>query len=206
MTNIQFITHTTPSIGYEDSVRIALAGGCKWIQLRMKDVPAEIVLDTARRVVPLCHAAGARLIIDDYAELLPITGADGVHLGRDDMPVDMARRKLGTHYIIGGTANTIDDIRRLWRQGADYIGCGPFRFTTTKKRLAPILGLEGYRDIVAQMRAEGIRLPIVAIGGITRNDIPDLLATGIDGIAVSGAVLNAPDPVEEMRLLLTYQQ
>lgn len=203
---MQFITHTTSTITYEDSVRIALAGGCRWVQLRMKGASAEEVLATARRVVPLCHKVGARLIIDDYVEAVIPSGADGVHLGREDMPVDEARRRLGTHYIIGGTANTIADIRRLCQQGADYIGCGPFRFTTTKERLAPVLGLDGYRAIVAQMRAEGISLPIVAIGGITREDVAAILATGVDGIAVSGAVLRAADPVKEMQLFLTQIQ
>ena len=121
-------------------------------------------------------------------------GADGVHLGKNDMPVDEARKILGPDKIIGGTANTIDDIIRLHRQGADYIGCGPFRFTTTKKKLSPVLGLEGYRDIVLKMREKGIDLPIVAIGGITVDDIPAIMGTGVTGIALSGAILNAEDP------------
>ena len=111
------------------------------------------------------------------------------------MPVDEARKILGNGKIIGGTANTIEDIVRLHKQGADYIGCGPFRFTTTKKKLSPVLGLEGYKSIVQNMRDKGIDLPIVAIGGITVADIPAIMATGVTGIALSGAILGAADPV-----------
>lgn len=190
----QYISHYTPSIEYVDGIRMALEGGCKWVQLRMKDVPEEEVLACAKEALPLCRQHGAKFILDDHVELVETAGADGVHLGKNDMPVDEARKILGPDKIIGGTANTIDDIIRLHRQGADYIGCGPFRFTTTKKKLSPVLGLEGYRDIVLKMREKGIDLPIVAIGGITVDDIPAIMGTGVTGIALSGAILNAEDP------------
>ena len=128
--------------------------------------------------------------------------ADGVHLGLKDMPVDEARRILGPEVIIGGTANTIEDVVMHAQRGANYIGCGPFRFTTTKEKLSPILGLEGYRNITAEMKKRGICLPIVAIGGITRADIPEIMQTGVTGIALSGTILNAEDPVEETRRIL----
>lgn len=190
----QYISHYTPSIRYVDGIRMALEGGCKWVQLRMKDASEEEVLACAKEALPLCRQHGAKFILDDHVELVETAGADGVHLGKNDMPVDEARKILGPDKIIGGTANTIDDIIRLHRQGADYIGCGPFRFTTTKKKLSPVLGLEGYRDIVLKMRENGIDLPIVAIGGITVDDIPAIMGTGVTGIALSGAILNAEDP------------
>ena len=132
--------------------------------------------------------------------------ADGVHLGKKDMPVSEARQILGRQAIIGGTANTIEDIKRLCEEEADYIGCGPFRFTTTKQGLAPIIGLEGYRSIMRQMAELGLTTPLVAIGGITADDIPDLMATGISGIAISGTVLSADDPAAEMRRLLSLTE
>lgn len=190
----QYISHYTPSIGYVDGICMALEGGCKWVQLRMKDAPEEEVLACAKEALPLCRQHGAKFILDDHVELVETAGADGVHLGKNDMPVDEARKILGPDKIIGGTANTIDDIIRLHRQGADYIGCGPFRYTTTKKKLSPVLGLEGYRDIVLKMRENGIDIPIVAIGGITVDDIPAIMGTGVTGIALSGAILNAKDP------------
>lgn len=191
----QYISHFTPTIGYVEGIRMALEGGCKWIQLRMKDASAEEVLVNAEEALHLCRQYGAKFILDDHVELVERAGADGVHLGKNDMPVDEARKILGNGKIIGGTANTIEDIVRLHKQGADYIGCGPFRFTTTKKKLSPVLGLEGYKSIVQNMKDKGIDLPIVAIGGITVADIPAIMATGVTGIALSGAILGAADPV-----------
>lgn len=193
---LQYISHFTPQISYAEGIRMALEGGCRWIQLRMKDAPAEEIIACAEEVLPLCRRHGAKFLLDDHVELVRQLGADGVHFGKNDMPVDEARKILGPDIIIGGTANTIEDIIRLHKQGADYIGCGPFRFTTTKKNLSPILGLDGYKSIVLKMKELGIDLPIVAIGGITVEDIPAVMGTGVSGIALSGAILGAPDPVE----------
>lgn len=202
MRAIQFITHETGSISYVEGARMALEGGCKWIQLRMKDASDDEVRKAAAEIQPMCKEHEAVFLLDDRVELVKELHADGVHLGKNDMPIDEARRILGEEYIIGGTANTFEDIQRIAAQGADYIGCGPFRFTTTKKNLAPVLGVEGYRDIIAKMRNAGINTPMVAIGGITPDDIDEILATGVQGIAVSGTVLNADDPVAMMKSLL----
>lgn len=202
MAHVQFITHTSARYTYADSARLALAGGCRWIQLRMKDAQREEIIATAAEILPLCREVGATFILDDHVELVELTGADGVHLGKNDMPIAEARRQLGHNKIIGGTANTFEDILAHAEAGADYIGCGPFRFTTTKKNLSPILGLEGYARIVEQMRQNNISLPIVAIGGIAFEDIPAILQTGITGIALSGSVLRADDPIAEMRRIV----
>ena len=200
---IQFITHSNERYDHVEGAKLALQGGCRWIQLRMKDAMEIDFLRAAKKIRRLCDEYHATFILDDHVEWVGLTGADGVHLGKNDMPVDEARKMLGRNKIIGGTANTFEDVERLSRQGADYIGCGPFRFTTTKKNLSPVLGLEGYRDITAQMKAHGIQLPIVAIGGILHQDIPAIMQTGVTGIAVSGAILNAENPVEEMRLFIS---
>ena len=202
MRAIQFITHETETVGYVEGARMALEGGCRWIQLRMKDASDDEVREAAAEIQPMCKAHDAIFLLDDRVELAKELKADGVHLGKNDMPVDEARRVLGEEFIIGGTANTFDDIERLARQGADYIGCGPFRFTTTKKNLAPVIGIEGYRDIIEKMEAAGIDLPVVAIGGITADDIEDILATGVRGIAVSGTVLRAENPVAMMKQII----
>ena len=199
---IQFISHSNERCSYLDGIRLSLEGGCKWVQLRMKDAPDEQVAQLGVQARGLCDRYGAKLILDDRVNLVAKTGADGVHLGKNDMPIAQAREILGPGKIIGGTANTFEDIVAHWKSGADYIGCGPFRFTTTKKNLSPILGLEGYRDIVARMKDAGITLPLVAIGGITAEDIPAILETGVDGIAVSGTVLRAEDPAAEMAKLI----
>ncbi len=203
---IQFISHYTDRISYLDSIRLALQGGCKWIQLRMKNATPEKMLPVAKEAQLLCHEYGATFIIDDHVLLCKEIHADGVHLGKNDMPIDEARRILGPDFIIGGTANTLTDVRMHAARGANYIGCGPFRFTTTKEKLAPTLGLEGYRQIVEGMKAEGITLPIVAIGGITAEDIPAIMQTGVTGIALSGTVLRAYDPAAEMRNIILQEQ
>lgn len=200
---IQFITHSNERYDHVEGAKLALQGGCRWIQLRMKDAMEIDFLRAAKKIRRLCDEYHATFILDDHVEWVGLTGADGVHLGKNDMPVDEARKMLGRNRIIGGTANTFEDVERLSRQGADYIGCGPFRFTTTKKNLSPVLGLEGYRSITAQMKAHDIQLPIVAIGGILHHDIPAIMQTGVTGIAVSGAILNAENPVEEMRLFIS---
>lgn len=202
MRAIQFITHETETVGYVEGARMALEGGCRWIQLRMKDASDDEVRKAAAEIQPMCKSHDAIFLLDDRVELAKELKADGVHLGKNDMPVDEARRVLGEEFIIGGTANTFEDIERLARQGADYIGCGPFRFTTTKKNLAPVIGIEGYRDIIEKMKAAGIDLPVVAIGGITADDIDDILATGVRGIAVSGTVLRAENPVAMMKQII----
>ena len=200
---VQFITHFTGQYTYEDSVRIALEGGCRWIQLRMKDAADEHLYSVALRTQKLCQEYGATFIIDDRVELAKQIHADGVHLGKLDMPIREARKILGSGFIIGGTANTFEDVLAHYEAGADYIGCGPFRYTTTKSNLSPILGLEGYRQIISRMKEAHINIPLVAIGGITKEDIPSLLETGITGIALSGSILRADHPIKEMREIIT---
>lgn len=199
---VQFITHYTERYSHLDSVRIALEGGCQWIQLRMKEASPEDILPIAKEAMSLCRKYDATFIIDDYVELAKQIGADGVHLGKNDMPITEARKTLGKDFIIGGTANTFEDIQMLYKAGADYIGCGPFRFTTTKKNLSHILGLEGYQQIISQMKENNISLPLIAIGGITKKDIPSLMQTGINGIALSGSILRAENPIEEMKEII----
>ena len=229
---LQFITHCTERYSYVDSARIALEGGCRWIQLRMKDADESLMEETALIVQKMCKDYGATFIIDDNVHLVKKIKADGVHLGKNDMPIAEARKILGDDFIIGGTVNTFNDIFKIIRNTqvgtstssvtnsqrpiansqkptansqkpkANYFGCGPFRFTSTKKNLAPILGLEGYENIISNMKRNNIDIPLVAIGGITKDDISDILKTGVDGIALSGSILRAENPVEEMKSIV----
>lgn len=197
---LQFITHHNDRYSYADSARLALEGGCRWIQLRMKGADEALMFKTATIIQAMCKRYGATFIIDDDVMLARRIGADGVHLGKEDMPIAKAREILGRGYIIGATVNSFEDIAGVV-SGADpdYFGCGPLRFTTTKQRLAPILGIEGYRDIICRMRAAEIAIPLVAIGGVTKEDIPSLLRCGVAGIALSGSILQADDPIAEMQ-------
>ncbi len=200
---LQFISHHTESLDYLDGIRLALCGGCSWIQLRMKGATDEEVRPIAMEAQKMCREACATFIIDDRVHLAKQLHADGVHLGKNDMPIAEARQLLGDTFIIGGTANTFEDVKAHHEAGADYIGCGPFRFTTTKEKLSPVLGLEGYRSIMEKMKAAGIKLPVVAIGGITLADIPEIMQTGVAGIAMSGSILHAADPAKETNEIIT---
>ena len=199
---LQFITHKTERFDEIEGARLALEGGCRWIQLRMKDAPVEEVIAKGKSLVDITRSYGAKLIIDDHVELVDEIGADGVHLGKNDMPVAEARAVLENTKIIGATANTFSDIIAAVKAGADYIGLGPYRFTQTKKKLSPVLGIGGYMDIMLRYDERELTIPVVAIGGITDADVAVLMSTGIAGIAVSGTILNAQDPVEATRKLL----
>ncbi len=200
---LQFITHKTERFDEIEGAKKALEGGCRWIQLRIKDASATEIEEKGRLLSALCKDHGAKLILDDHVELVKTTGADGVHLGKLDMPLWEAREILGEDYIIGATANTFGDIRKAVAEGADYIGLGPFRYTSTKRNLSPILGLEGYRAIMAECGRHGLSIPIAAIGGLTIEDIPQLLDAGVTGVAVSGAILKSDDPVSYTRAIMS---
>lgn len=202
MNGLLFITHQTVKYSYLDSVKIALKGGCRQIQLRMKNEPLVEVEKIGLQVRELCLKYNAKLYIDDYVDVCKNINATGVHLGKLDMPPSDARRILGDEAIIGGTANTLEDICRLKIESVNYIGLGPFRFTVTKRNLSPILGLLGYEKIIRQCREKQINLPIVAIGGITVDDIPDLMKIGVSGIALSSSILTSENPIEETKKII----
>ena len=197
----QFITHSNVNCDTLQGAQAAIEGGCKWVQLRMKEATDDEVLDVGRQLGALCRANGVTFIIDDRVHLVDTLNADGVHLGKNDMPVTEARSILGPDKIIGATANTIEDALHAVEQGADYLGIGPFRFTTTKEKLSPVLGLNGLYDLMTSLRKVS-NIPVVAIGGITGADIPDIMKTGVTGVALSGVILNADDPVETTSKIL----
>ena len=199
---LQFITDGKSVEQIINQCRLAIDGGCRWVQIRMKDAADDDVRCVVEAIGPLCDSTATTLILDDRVELAAELKVDGVHLGKEDMIPAEARKILGHEAIIGSTANTIDDVIRLAKQPIDYFGIGPFRFTSTKKRLAPTLGLEGYRHIMTEMRSKGIGLPVVAIGGITIDDIPEILETGVTGVAISGAIAHADKPDEATRMFL----
>ena len=200
--HFQFITHQTDKYDYLQSAQMALQGGCKWIQLRMKNALLEEVEHVAWQVKKLCEDYQAVFLIDDHVELCKKLDADGVHLGKEDMSPRQARAILGEKFILGSTCNSFEDIVFQSNLPIDYIGLGPFRFTETKKKLAPVLGLEGYANTIDNYRKTEIDIPIVAIGGITKEDILPILQTGIQGVALSGAILQADNPIEETKKIV----
>lgn len=171
------------------NIHQALDHGCDWIQMRFKDPKSpNQLLQLAEATKMLCNEYLATFIINDSVELAQQVAADGVHLGLTDMNTAEARTILGQSSIIGGTANTVEDIISHAANGCDYVGVGPFQFTKTKDKLSPILGLEGYKSIVDQLKMQNITIPLYAIGGIKLDDVNDIISTGIHGIAVSGLI------------------
>lgn len=173
------------------NIHQALDAGCDWVQMRFKDQTEKDTFALAEAVKFLCEEYLANFIVNDNLYLAQQVAADGVHLGLTDMKIEEARAILGSNKIIGGTANTFDDIKNHVKNGCDYIGLGPFRFTSTKEKLSPILGLSGYFEILQKMKKDKIQIPVYAIGGIDLRDISPLMETGIHGIAVSGMITNS---------------
>lgn len=200
---LQFITHPSENMTILEEIENVVAGGCKWVQLRMKDAEKEEIKEVARKAKEICKKNDVILVIDDYVDIAKELELDGVHLGKNDMPVDEARKLLGEEFIIGATANTFEDIEALRHTDIDYIGLGPFRFTSTKKNLSPVIGIDGYAEIMRRKAESSINLPIVAIGGICYDDINDIMDTGISGIAVSGSLIKAKNMTEETRKMIS---
>ena len=200
ISKLHYITGKRTPEAIIEETKAFLSGGGDWVQLRMKESSDSEMLATARIIKGLCREYGATLIINDRVAIAEQIDADGVHLGKNDMETLKARQILGPDKIIGRTANTLEDILDILANGADYIGLGPYRFTTTKKNLSPVLGREGYASIFESLQEKELKtLPTVAIGGITLNDIPLLKDTGISGIAVSGAISADEHPEETTR-------
>lgn len=173
---------------HEKAIAHALELGCKLVQLRMKDSTTDERTEIARRILESIEREGAKLIIDDDVEAVVRSNAHGIHIGKNDISIREARKLLGDK-IVGATANTLEDVIRAFRDGADYVGLGPYRFTQTKKNLSPILGLDGVRQIIRQARAAGVSFPIYPIGGITQDDIPLLMEAGASDVALSSSLL-----------------
>jgi thiamine-phosphate pyrophosphorylase len=193
---LQYISQGNTVEEQLSNIRKALDNGCEWIQLRFKTQNTLDLFNLAESAKILCDVFSADYIINDNVHLAQQLDADGVHLGLSDKSISAARSILGNTKIIGGTANTFEDILQRNAENCDYIGLGPFQFTTTKEKLSPILGLEGYRSIMEQMKKHSIEIPIYAIGGIQLKNVESLMETGIHGIAVSGLITQSENPSE----------
>lgn len=192
MYKLQYISQGDTQEEQLNNIQKALEFGCRWIQLRFKKANAETLEQTAIMAKELCKEFDAIFIINDHVTLAKKIDADGVHLGLTDTSIKEARELLGEEKIIGGTANTYEDVVQRFHEKCNYVGLGPYKFTSTKEKLSPIVGLEGYKKIISTLKSDGIEIPIFAIGGILEEDIDLIINTGIYGIAVSGLITNNP--------------
>lgn len=204
---LQYITQDYDQASHSLLCLEACQAGVKWVQLRMKNASDEEYLKIARLCRKITADHGAKLIINDNLNIALEVGADGVHLGQTDMNTREARGKAPEGFIIGGTANTLEQIIDHFNNGVDYVGVGPYRFTPTKDNLSPVLGREGYEEIIKELANKNIDLPVIAIGGITEDDVEILRKTGVHGIAISGLItksLEKKELVEVLQKQLNY--
>ncbi len=208
ISKLHYISQGNTGKEHLENIQKACTSGAELVQLRLKSISEKKILKIAEEAREITGRFQTRLIINDYYKIAKKIKADGVHLGKNDTCPTIARKHLETWQIIGGTANTLEDSEVLIKKKVDYIGLGPFRFTTTKNNLSPILGINGYSAILEALQTD---LPIIAIGGITVEDVPEILKTGVYGIAASGEItkdfnnisrfnklLNSPSSLEQV--------
>ena len=207
MDKIIYISQGYLPVDHIEHIKKACNAGCKNIQLRLKHTELPEWLATAYKAKELCDTFGAKLFINDAPQIAATVNAYGIHVGKEDMPLAKVKQDFKP-FVTGATANTIEDIQRHAVHQPDYIGLGPLRFTETKQKLSPILGLEGYRSILQKMQLHGIQIPVFAIGGIGLEDIPGLMKAGVYGIAVSGLITRSAQAekiVTQLQQLLHHE-
>lgn len=182
-----------------ENIQKACTSGIESVQLRLKNISDKKFLKIAKEAREITSHFQTRLIINDHFKIAKEVKADGVHLGKSDPCPTIARKHLYSWQIIGGTANTVQDCETLIGKEVDYISLGPFKPSATKDSLGPVLGLNGYTVITDALNTT---TPILAYGGITTNDVTDLLEAGISGIAVSDEITRDFNTIRRFNLLL----
>ena len=190
---LHFITHDIKQHTHVAQVQLACESGAKWIQYRCLTKGDDELLVDLNVIAEICDDWGATLIVTDHIHLKDKADIQGFHI--EDMDADFIaiRKQVGEEYTLGGSANTVENLIRLAKEGADYAGFGPFKLTTTKPNNSTLLGIEGYHHALSLLSAEKIEFPILAVGGVTLQDVAPLMATGIYGIAASSAINQAED-------------
>jgi thiamine-phosphate pyrophosphorylase len=195
ISKFHYLTQDLPHRTHIEQAEIACKAGANWIQYRCFSKSDENLIQEIHQIASICDDWGATLILTDHYHLLNQVDAQGVHI--EDMNADFSaiRKIISDEKTLGASANTIEDIQRIYASGAvDYAGCGPFSITITKPNDYPLLGIDGYREIADKMTELGINLPLIAVGGIAFEDIQALLNTGIYGMAVSAAINSSDSP------------
>lgn len=198
ISNLHYISQGSTEGEHLQNIQKVCDLGVDWVQLRLKDSSESKLMETALAAKEICQKSGAKFIINDHVLLAKEIDADGVHVGKNDLSLFEARKIMGPDKIIGATANTLEDCLEHNGTSINYIGLGPFRFTNTKKVLSPILGLNGYKNIIEKLVQAGINIPIIAIGGIGISDVEILKKTKVHGIAVSGMLSGNTIEKEEL--------
>ena len=199
ISKLHYISQGNTPKEHLENIEKACTSGAESVQLRLKNLSEKKILKTAEEAREITGRFQTRLIINDHYKIAKKVKADGVHLGKNDTCPTIARKHLETWQVIGGTANTLEDCKILIEKKVDYIGLGPFRLTTTKENLSPVLGTNGYLTILEALQTD---IPIIAIGGIIIDDVPDILETGVYGIAASGEITKDFNKISQFNKLL----
>ena len=195
ISKFHYLTQDLPQRSHIEQTEIACKAGANWIQYRCFTKSDEELIEDLHQVASICDEWGATLILTDHYHLLDRVDAQGVHLENMNADYKSIREIISNEKTLGASAISIKDIQRIHSTGVvDYIGCGPFSFTKTKPNDYPLLGINGYRELIQKMHELGINIPLLAVGGISIDNTEALLETGIFGIAVSSAVNMADDP------------
>jgi len=189
-------TRLQEKFSHRELTRLAIAGGADTIQFRQKHGSTKELIETALAIKELCDRAGIVFIVNDRIDVALAADADGVHLGQDDFPLELARKILGGNKIIGGSAGNVEEALKCADEGADYIGFGPVYPTGSKEDAGPATGIEAMKNL-----SRVISLPIIAIGGVNSENIPEIISAGAHGVAVISAVCCSEDPVAASRIL-----
>ena len=193
---LQYISQGLTQKEQVNNIKSVLDAGVDWIQLRFKNADENTLTKTSEIIKKLSDHYTFTFIINDHPFIAKKVNADGVHLGLEDVEIATARNIIGDHKIIGGTANTIHHVLNRIAEGANYIGLGPYRFTTTKEKLSPVLGLGGYQGIMQVLHENKVKVPVYGIGGLLKEDLFELMNSGVYGIAVSGMLTNEKNKSE----------
>lgn len=199
-----YLTQDLPGRTHAQQAEIACKAGANWIQYRCLTKNDEALINELNTIAMICDDWGATLIITDHFHLMGQVDVQGVHI--ENMKADLAsvRRQIGEDKTLGASANSFEDIQHILSTGAaDYIGCGPYKTTLTKPNAYPLLGIQGYRDIINRLVSE-INIPLLAVGGVQVDDVKPLIDTGVYGVAVSAAVNRAEDPVAAVKEFRSY--
>lgn len=193
---LHFVTQDVGRYSHIDQVQLACEAGAKWIQYRCFSKNNEELLQDIHAIAEICDDWGTTLIVTDHIHLKGKADIQGFHIEDLNANFKAIRQELGDEFTLGGSATTIENIVRLAHEGADYAGFGPFARTSKPFNLLPLLAISAYSDAVKQFNKDGIDFPIVALGGVKVEDVRDLMDTGIHGVAISSAIVDAEDFIE----------
>lgn len=201
ISRFHYLTQDLPHRSHLDQVQLACEAGAKWIQYRCLSKTDDEMLEELHPIASVCDDWGTTLIVTNHFHLVALADIQGVHIEDMNANLRTVRSIIGEDKTLGASANNFEQIKNHLQNGADYIGCGPFGHTDTKPNQSKHWGIEGYQNIVEELKAAHLEIPLIAAGGVQVQNVTDLIHTGIYGVAVSGAVNLSENPQEAYKAI-----